>query len=44
VTNLGGGFATLFSGNLEASGTSVGSFTVVTSRMPMEQTVTIGKP
>jgi hypothetical protein len=31
VTNLGGGFAAFFSGSLEASGTSVGSFAVVNS-------------
>ena len=31
VTNLGGGFAAVFNGNLEASGTSVGSFAVINS-------------
>lgn len=31
VTNLGGGFAATFSGSLEASGTSVGSFAVINS-------------
>jgi hypothetical protein len=31
VTNLGGGFAAFFSGNLEASGTTVGSFAVINS-------------
>jgi hypothetical protein len=31
VTNLGGGFASFFNGNLEANGTSVGSFAVLNS-------------
>ena len=31
MTNLGGGFAALFSGSLEASGTTVGSFAVINS-------------
>ena len=31
VTNLGGGFAAFFNGNLDASSTSVGSFAVINS-------------
>jgi hypothetical protein len=39
VTNLGGGFAAFFNGNLEASGTSVGSFAVINSSTGGSQNV-----
>ena len=44
VTNLGGGFATTVSGNLEASGTSLGSFAVINSSAGGNQNVIFDVP
>ena len=44
VTNLGGGFASSFSGSLEASGTSVGSFAVINSSTGNNQNVIFDTP
>ena len=44
VTNLGGGFAAFFNGNLEASGTSVGSFAVINSSTGNNQNVIFDVP
>jgi len=44
VTNLGGGFAALFSGSLEASGTTVGSFGVINSSPGGNQNVIFDTP
>jgi hypothetical protein len=44
VTNLGGGFAAFFNGNLEASGTSVGSFAVINSTTGNNQNLIFDVP
>jgi hypothetical protein len=44
VTNLDGGFAAFFSGNLEASATSVGSFAVINSSTGNNQNVIFDVP
>jgi hypothetical protein len=44
VTNLGGGFAAVFSGNLEASATSVGSFAVINSSTGNNQNLIFDVP
>ncbi len=44
VTNLGGGFAAFFSGSMEASGTSVGSFAVINSSTGNNQNVIFDVP
>ena len=44
VTNLGGGFAALFSGNLEPNGNSVGSFAVLNSSTGNNQNVIFDVP
>jgi len=44
VTNLGGGFATTFSGTLEASSTSVGSFAVINSTTGNNQNMIFDNP
>lgn len=44
VTNLGGGFAAFFNGNLEAAGTSVGSFAVINSSTGGNQNVIFDVP
>lgn len=44
VTNLGGGFAGTANGNLEASGTSVGSFGVINSSTGGNQNVVFDSP
>ena len=44
VTNLGGGFADLISGSLEASSTSVGSFAVINSSTGNNQNVIFDAP
>jgi len=44
VTNLGGGFAAFFTGNLEASGTTVGSFGVIDSSTGNNQNVIFDVP
>jgi len=44
VTNLGGGYADYFSGSLEASGTSVGSFAVINSSSGGSQNVIFDTP
>lgn len=44
VTNLGGGFAAFFNGNLELSGTTVGSFAVINSSTGNNQNVIFDVP
>jgi|GEM_PF-1223129 len=44
VTNLGGGFAAFFNGNLEANNTSVGSFAVINSSTGNNQNVIFDVP
>ena len=44
VTNLGGGYAAFFNGNLEASGTSVGSFAAINSSTGNNQNVIFDVP
>jgi len=44
VTNLGGGFAAFFNGNLEAAGSSVGSFAVLNSSTGNNQNVMFDVP
>jgi hypothetical protein len=44
VTNLGGGFAAFFNGNLEPNGTSVGSFAVINSSTGNNQNVIFDVP
>lgn len=44
VTNLGGGFSDIISGNLDASGTSVGSFAVLNSSSGSGQNVIFDNP
>ena len=44
VTNLGGGFAAFFGGNLEASGTSVDSFAVINSSTGNNQNLIFDVP
>jgi hypothetical protein len=44
VTNLGGGYSGSFSGNLEASGTSVGSFAVINQSSGGNQNVIFDNP
>lgn len=44
VTNLGGGFADIFTGSLEANGTSVGSFAVIDSSTGSIQNVIFDTP
>ncbi len=44
VTNLGGGFAAFFNGNLEQSSTSVGSFAVINSSTDNNQNVIFDVP
>jgi hypothetical protein len=44
VTNLGGGYATTFSGTLEESGTTMGSFAVINSSTGNNQNVIFDNP
>jgi PEP-CTERM motif len=44
VTNLGGGYATTFSGNLETNGVSVGSFAVINSSTGNNQNLIFDNP
>jgi hypothetical protein len=44
VTNLGGGFATTFSGSLETNGVSVGSFAVINSSTGNNQNLIFDNP
>ena len=44
MTNLGGGFATTFSGSLETNGVSVGSFAVINSSTGNNQNLIFDDP